>query len=53
MSDNLPTPDGSIIILSGLYLAITSFKDEAKSPTREQQIQPALISLILLQQQNS
>ena len=45
-SESLPTPDGSIIILSGLYFSISSFKDVSKLPTSEQQIQPELISLI-------
>ena len=45
-SESLPTPDGSMIILSGWYLSTTSFKDVPKSPTSEQQIQPEFISLI-------
>ena len=45
-SESLPTPDGSIKILSGAYVSITSFKDAPKSPTNEQQIQPEFISLI-------
>ena len=45
-SDNLPTPDGSIRIRSGWYFVITSFKLVAKSPTKEQQIQPEFISVI-------
>ena len=45
-SDNLPTPEGSIKIRSGLYVAITSFKEVPKSPTNEQQIHPEFISLI-------
>ena len=45
-SESLPTPDGSIRILSGAYLFITSSSDAPKSPTREQQIQPAFISRI-------
>ena len=45
-SDNLPTPDGSISILSGLYFSITSTKEVPKSPTKEQQIQPEFISFI-------
>ena len=45
-SDSLPTPDGSIIILSGAYLLTTSLSAVAKSPTREQQIQPEFISVI-------
>ena len=39
-SDNLPTPDGSIKIRSGLYFSITSFNDLEKSPTKLQQIHP-------------
>ena len=46
MSDNLPTPEGSITILVGLNFVINSFIDDSKSPTKEQQIQPELISLI-------
>ena len=42
----MPTPDGSIIILSGWYFSTTSFKDVPKSPTKEQHIQPEFISLI-------
>ena len=45
-SDNFPTPDGSIIILSGAYLSITSFNAVPKSPTKEQHIQPEFISVI-------
>ena len=45
-SESLPTPDGSIIIRSGLYLVSTSFKEAPKSPTREQQMQPEFISRI-------
>ena len=46
ISDNFPTPDGSIITLSGLYSLITSVRAFVKSPTSVQQIQPELISLI-------
>ena len=46
ISDNFPTPDGSIIIRSGLYVSITSNKDFSKSPTNEQHIHPEFISLI-------
>ena len=46
ISESFPTPDGSIIILSGLNLLITSSIDFEKSPTSEQQIHPELISLI-------
>ena len=46
ISESFPTPDGSIIILLGLNLLITSSIDFEKSPTSEQQIQPELISLI-------
>ena len=45
-SDNLPTPDGSIKIRSGLYLSNTSLSAVAKSPTNEQQMQPEFISVI-------
>ena len=45
-SESLPTPEGSIIILSGLYSDITLARASVKSPTREQQIQPEFISVI-------
>ena len=45
-SESLPTPDGSIIILSGWYFSTTSLSDVPKSPTKEQHIQPEFISLI-------
>ena len=45
-SESLPTPDGSIIILSGEYLSITSLSAVPKSPTSEQHIQPEFISVI-------
>ena len=45
-SDSLPTPDGSIIILSGLYSSMTFFSAFSKSPTRVQQMQPEFISVI-------
>ena len=45
-SDNLPTPEGSIRMRSGVYWLSTSFREAPKSPTREQQIQPEFISLI-------
>ena len=45
-SDSLPTPDGSMRILSGLYFSITSLSAFPKSPTRVQQMQPAFIWLI-------
>ena len=45
-SESFPTPEGSMMILSGLYFPITSFKASPKSPTREQQIQPEFISRI-------
>ena len=45
-SDNFPTPEGSIITLSGLYFVSTSSRDLPKSPTREQQIHPEFISRI-------
>ena len=37
---NLPTPEGSINILSGLYSSYTCFNALAKSPTSEQHMQP-------------
>ena len=46
ISESFPTPDGSIRILSGLYVSITSFKEVSKSPTKEQQMQPWFISRI-------
>ena len=45
-SESLPTPDGSIITLSGEYSSITFFKAVPKSPTNEQHIQPEFISVI-------
>ena len=45
-SESLPTPDGSMITRSGLYLVSTSARDFPKSPTREQQMQPLFISRI-------
>ena len=45
-SESLPTPDGSIMILSGSYFVITSLRAVPKSPTRVQQIQPEFISVI-------
>ena len=45
-SESLPTPDGSIKILSGLISFITFVRALSKSPTRVQQIQPADISVI-------
>ena len=45
-SESLPTPDGSIMILSGLNLSITSLKFFAKSPTKVQHIHPEFISVI-------
>ena len=45
-SDNLPTPEGSIITRSGWYLVNTSWRDFPKSPTSEQQIHPEFISRI-------
>ena len=47
-SESLPTPDGSIIIRSGAYCAATSLSALEKSPTREQQIQPEFISVMLM-----
>ena len=45
-SESLPTPEGSIIILSGLKSFTTFLSASLKSPTRLQQIQPEFISLI-------
>ena len=45
ISDSLPTPDGSIRILSGLKIFLMSFIELAKSSATEQHIQPAFISL--------
>ena len=45
-SESLPTPEGSIIILSGWYLSTTSLREVPKSPTSEQQMHPEFISLI-------
>ena len=45
-SESLPTPDGSIIILSGENCAKTFLRASPKSPTNEQQIQPEFISVI-------
>ena len=45
-SDNLPTPDGSIIMRSGEYSSDTFLSASPKSPTSEQHIQPEFISLI-------
>ena len=45
-SESLPTPDGSIRILSGEKSAITCFSAFPKSPIRLQQIQPLFISVI-------
>ena len=45
-SESFPTPDGSIITLSGAKSSITFFNASPKSPTREQQIQPEFISVI-------
>ena len=45
-SDSLPTPDGSMMMRSGLYCVRTSARDVPKSPTREQQMQPEFISRI-------
>ena len=45
-SESLPTPDGSMIMRSGLYLVRTSSRDFPKSPTNEQQMQPEFISRI-------
>ena len=45
-SESLPTPEGSIIILSGSYFVITSLRAVPKSPTKVQQMQPEFISVI-------
>ena len=45
-SESLPTPEGSIITLSGEKSAITLPSATVKSPTSEQQIQPEFISVI-------
>ena len=45
-SESLPTPDGSIIILSGESSRSTFASASVKSPTSEQQIQPEFISVI-------
>ena len=45
---NLPTPDGSIRILSGAYSESTFSSAFSKSPTRLQQIQPEFISFTLM-----
>ena len=47
-SESLPTPDGSMIMRSGEYFSKTSPRAVPKSPTREQQIQPEFISVILI-----
>jgi len=45
-SDNLPTPDGSMITRSGWYSSSTFTSALLKSPTRVQQIHPEFISVI-------
>ena len=45
-SESLPTPEGSMMILSGEYFVITSLSAAPKSPTRVQQMQPEFISVI-------
>ena len=47
-SESFPTPDGSIMIRPGWYSATTFFRASPKSPTREQQIQPEFISVMLI-----
>ena len=47
-SESLPTPDGSIMILSGWYCAATCCNALEKSPTSEQQMQPEFISVTLI-----
>ena len=46
MSDNFPTPEGSIITRSGWYSSSTFLRASLKSPTSVQQIQPEFISVI-------
>ena len=43
-SESLPTPEGSIKMRSGEYCSSTCLRALAKSPTREQQMQPELSS---------
>ena len=43
---SLPTPDGSMIILSGLSSCATFLRACVKSPTRVQHMQPEFISVI-------
>ena len=45
-SESLPTPEGSMITLSGEYFVHTSLSAAPKSPTSEQHMQPEFISLI-------
>ena len=47
-SESFPTPEGSIRMRSGLYSVITFLSASAKSPTKEQHMQPEFISLILI-----
>ena len=47
-SESLPTPEGSMRILSGEYSSHTFFSAFAKSPTSEQQMQPELSSFIFI-----
>ena len=45
-SDNLPTPEGSIMTRSGAYSSNTFWRATLKSPTRVQQMHPEFISVI-------
>ena len=47
-SESFPTPDGSIITLSGEYFSSTSPSARLKSPTRVQHMQPEFISVICM-----
>ena len=45
-SESLPTPEGSMMMRSGAYSAMTFLSASVKSPTRVQQMQPEFISVI-------
>ena len=45
-SESLPTPEGSMRMRSGANWVLTFLSASAKSPTRLQQMQPELISVI-------
>ena len=47
-SESFPTPEGSIRIRSGANCSITFFRASPKSPTREQQMHPEFISVMLI-----